>query len=172
MFFCFLYLFVRWILFNSLFFILFSMYILHCLVVWCCLEYIPKKKINRFNLRSTLVLAFLWFKFCRSTLESCFCVDFRFYHFSFIIFLCWTFRSKFSSKILIRKKKHKNLSVNHLIHVVLESCLVIVIVTLCSKFVLNFYFVDWILDTFVHVFLSFLAYLLNFESNSCMLFSS
>ena len=28
-------------------------------------------------------------------------------------------------------KKHKNLSVNHLIHVVLESCLVIIIVTLC-----------------------------------------
>ena len=40
---------------------------------------------------------------------------------------------------------------NNLIHVVLESCLVIVIVTLCFKFVLNFYFVYWILDTFVHV---------------------
>jgi len=32
--------------------------------------------------------------------------------------------------------------VNHFIHVVLESCLVIIIVTLCSKFVLNFDFVD------------------------------
>ena len=31
----------------------------------------------------------------------------------------------------------------------------------------EFYFVDWIIDTFVHVFLSFLAYILNFESNSC-----
>jgi len=38
MFFCFLYLFVRSIHFNSLFFIFFSMYLLHCLVVWCCLE--------------------------------------------------------------------------------------------------------------------------------------
>jgi len=35
---CFLYLFVRSIHFSSLFFILFSMYILHCLVVWFCLE--------------------------------------------------------------------------------------------------------------------------------------
>ena len=39
------------------------------------------KKTNRLNLTSTLVLAFLWFKFYKSTLESCFCVDFRFYHF-------------------------------------------------------------------------------------------
>ena len=100
------------------------------------------KKINRLNLRSTFVLAFPWFKFYRSILESCFCADFRFYHFLVIIFLCRTFRSKFSSKILIRKNKHKNLSVNHLIHVVLESRLVIIIVTLCSKFVLNFDFVD------------------------------
>ena len=46
------------------------------------------KKINQLNLRSTLVLAFLWFKFYRSTLESCFCVDFRFYLFSVIIFWC------------------------------------------------------------------------------------
>ena len=67
MFFCFLYLFVRSIHFNPLLFILFSMYILHCLVVWFCLEQI--KKINRLNLRSTLVLAFLWFKFYRSTLQ-------------------------------------------------------------------------------------------------------
>ena len=36
----------------------------------------------------------------------------------------------------------------------------------------DFYFVDWILDTFIHVFFSFLAYLLGFESDSCMLFSS
>ena len=69
---------------------------------------VDSKKINRSNLRSTLVIAFLWFKFCRSTLESCFCVNFRFY--------------QFSSKILIRKKKHENLSVNHSIHVVLQSC--------------------------------------------------
>ena len=88
------------------------------------------------------------------------------------MFLCWTFRSRFSSKVLMRKKKHKNLSVNHLIHVVLESCLVIIIVTLCSKIVLNSNFVDWIIDIFVHVFLQFLVYHLNFESNSCMLFSS
>ena len=40
------------------------------------------------------------------------------------------------------EKKTKNLSINHLIHVVLESCLVIIIVTLCSKFVLYFDFVD------------------------------
>ena len=44
MFFCFLYLFVRSIHFNSMFFILFSMYILHFLVVWCCLEQIQKNK--------------------------------------------------------------------------------------------------------------------------------
>ena len=37
---------------------------------------------------------------------------------------------------------------------------------------LNFDFVDWILDKFVHVFLQFFAYHLNFESNSCKLFSS
>jgi len=30
--------FVRSIHFNSLFFIVFSMYLFHCLVVWCCLE--------------------------------------------------------------------------------------------------------------------------------------
>ena len=98
--------FVRSIHFNSLFFILFSMYILHCLVFWCCLEYI--QKINRLNLRSTLVLAFLWFKFYISTLESCFCVDFRFNHFPVIIFLYWTFKSKFYSKILIIKKTQKS----------------------------------------------------------------
>ena len=68
--------------------------------------------------------------------------------------------------------KKKYLSVNHFIHVVLESCLVIIIVTLCSKFVFNFDFVDLILDTFVHVFFQFLANHLNLESNSCMLFSS
>ena len=51
--------------------------------------------LTQFMQVSTLVLAFLWFKFYRSTLESCFCVDFRFYHFSVIIFLCLTFRSKF-----------------------------------------------------------------------------
>ena len=38
MLFCFLYLFVQSIHFNSFFFILFSMYLLHCLVFWCCLE--------------------------------------------------------------------------------------------------------------------------------------
>ena len=38
---------------------------------------VDSKKKNRLNLRSTLVLAFPWFKFCRSTLESCFSVDFR-----------------------------------------------------------------------------------------------
>ena len=31
-----------------------------------------KEKINRLNLRSTLVFAFLWFKFYRFALESCF----------------------------------------------------------------------------------------------------
>ena len=51
----------------------------------------------------------------RYTLESCFYVDFRLYHFLVIMFLCQTFRSQFSCKIFIRKKKHKNLSVNHLI---------------------------------------------------------
>ena len=156
----------RWCFFASSIFLFSQFTLIPCysssspcissIVLWFGSVYSRFKKINKLNLRSTLVLAFLWFKFYRSTLESCFCVDFRFYHFSVIIFLCWTIRYKLSSKILIRKK-HKNLSVNHLIHVVLESCLVIVIITLCSKFVLNFYFVDWILDTFVHVFLSFLA---------------
>jgi len=40
------------------------------------------------------------------------------------------------------KRKHKNLSVNLFILVVLESCLVIIVLTLCSKFVLDFDFVD------------------------------
>ena len=138
MFFCFLYL-----LFGQFTLIPCSSLSSPCIssiVLWFGDAYSIFKKINRLNLRSTLVLAFLWFKFYSSTLESCLCVSFRFYHFSFIMFLCWTFRSRFSSKVLMRKKKHKNLSVNHLIHVVLESCLVIVIVTLCSKFVLNFIF--------------------------------
>ena len=41
-FFWFLYLFVWSINFNSLFFIFFSMYLLHCLVVWFCLKKIQK----------------------------------------------------------------------------------------------------------------------------------
>jgi len=77
------------------------------IVLWFGVVWSRFQKINRLNLRSTLVLAFLWFKFYRSTIESCFCVDFRIYHFSVIIFFCWTFRSKFSSKILIRKKNTK-----------------------------------------------------------------
>ena len=36
--------FVRSIHFNPLFFIIFSMYLLYCLVIWCCLEYIKKNK--------------------------------------------------------------------------------------------------------------------------------
>ena len=90
--------FARSIHFNSLFFIVFS------IVLWFGSVWSIFKKINRLNLRSTLVLAFLWFKFYRSTLKSCFCVDFRFYHFLVIIFLCWNFRSQFSFKILIRKE--------------------------------------------------------------------
>ena len=68
---------------------------------------VDSKKINRLNLRSTIVLAFLWFKFCRSTLESCFCVDFRFYHFSFIIFMCWTLDLNFLPKYWLEKKNTK-----------------------------------------------------------------
>jgi len=78
--------------------------------LWFGVVYITFTKINRLNLRSTVVLAFLLFKFYRSTLKSYFCVDFRFYHFSVIIFLCWTFGSKFSSKILIRKETQKSKS--------------------------------------------------------------
>ena len=66
------------------------------------------KKINWLNLRSTLVLAFIWFKFWGSTLESCFCVDFRFYEFSFIIFLCWTLDLNFLPKYLVEKKTQKS----------------------------------------------------------------
>ena len=134
--------FVESIYFNSLFFIIFSMYLLHFLVVWCCLEQIKKKPIKS---QIYTCSSILWFKFYRYTLESYFWVDFRFYHFSIIIFLCWTFGSSFSCKILIRKENTKNLSINHFIHVVLESYLAIIIVTLCSnfvKFVLNFDFID------------------------------
>ena len=78
------------------------------IVLWFGVVLSRFKKISRLNLRSTLVFVFLWFKFCRSTLESCFCVDFRFYHFSFIIFLCWTLDLNFLPKYWLEKKTQKS----------------------------------------------------------------
>ena len=46
------------------------------------------------------------------------------------------------------------------------------IVNFLLSLMIVFDFVDWILDIFVHAFLQLLAYHLNFESNSCILFSS